>query len=84
MDWLGRWYKEHFKEFAESYIADIAKGVLVLLGLGVFRIAILTLKLTGMDPEQLALLEKLHFWSTYATIGALSLYSVIKVIAFLL
>lgn len=80
MGWLAQWYRKHLKEWAESYLADVAKGVLVLLGLAVFRVAILAVKLTGMDPSYLALLEELHFWFQYATIGVLGLYSIFKLI----
>jgi hypothetical protein len=81
MAWLAAWYNKHLKEWAESYLAEIAKGVLVLFGLLIFRVAILALRMTGMDQEYLRLLEDLHFWFQYATIAVLGLYSVFKLIA---
>ena len=84
MGWLATWYTEHLKEWAESYLAEIVKGVLVLFGLAVFRVSILAVKLTGMDPGYLALLEELHFWFQYATIGALGMYSIFKLIGSML
>jgi len=80
MGWLSAWYTKHLKEWAETYLAELAKGVLVLFGLAVFRVGILALRLMGMAEEQLRLLEELHFWLQYATIAVLGGYSVLKLI----
>jgi hypothetical protein len=84
MGWFATWYTKHLREWAESYLAEIAKGVLVLFGLVILRVAILAVKLTGEEPEYLTLLEQLHFWFTYATIGALGLYSFLKLVGAML
>lgn len=85
MGGLSRWYANHLKEWVESYVAELAKGLLVLLGLGIFRVFILALKWgTGMEQEHLTLLEDLDFWLQYATIAALGMYSVLKVIGSML
>jgi hypothetical protein len=78
---LATWYKQRLRDWIESYLAELAKGVLVLLGLGIFRVAILAVGLTGIDREYLALLEQLHFWLTYGTIAALGMYFLLKLIA---
>jgi len=82
--WLATWYRTRLKEWAESYLAEIAKGVLVLFGLAVFRVAILAVRLTGIDPGYLTSLEELDFWFQYATIAALGLYSLLKFVSALL
>jgi hypothetical protein len=61
-------------------LAELAKGVIVLAGLAVFRVAILGLQWIGEDQENLTLLLQLHFWLQYATMGALGLYSLFKLI----
>lgn len=77
---VSSWYEKHLKEWLESYVAELAKGIAVLLGLVVFRLVILVVKQTGMDETYLALLEELHFWLQYATIAALGFYSLLKLI----
>ena len=84
MGWLATWYSKHLKEWAESYLAEVAKVVLVLFSLGIFRVCILALRLTGMDPTYLALLEELHFWLQYGTMAALEVYSLFKLASGLL
>jgi hypothetical protein len=81
---VPEWYAKHLQVWVESYLAELVKGVLVLFGLAVFRISIIALKWTGLDGDNLALLENLHFWIQYATIAVLGMYSVIKLIAAML
>jgi|GEM_PF-4899026 len=80
MGWLAAWYTKHLKDWLEAYLAELAKGVIVLMGLAVFRTAILGLQWIGEDQESLALLVQLHFWLQYATIGALGFYSFFKLV----
>jgi hypothetical protein len=77
---LAAWYTKHLKDWLEAYLAELAKGVIVLAGLAVFRVAILGLQWIGEDQENLTLLLQVHFWLQYATMGALGLYSLFKLI----
>ena len=74
--WLKEWYQKHLKEWAENYLAELAKVLIILLGLIIFRVVLLAAKASGMDPGQVAMLEDLHFWSSYATFGILVIYSI--------
>jgi len=78
--WIVRFYNDHIKAFAEPYLADLLKGVMVLTGLLIFQVVIVTLRVLGYDAERLRLLEEAHFWPQLAVFWYFGLSFVFRLI----
>jgi len=66
--------------FVESYLADLLKGLMVLSGLVVFQGFLFGMKAMGYSQDELASLQHVHYWASYATIVVLSIDFIFRLV----
>jgi len=71
--WIKQMWEEHLREFYIHWAADLAKIVLVIVGLAVFYGLILIGRQIHYPEKYLSILEQTHFWISFTSSALLGL-----------
>jgi hypothetical protein len=79
VEYFGKQWDE-FLRFFVSFAFDTARTALIILVLDLFRWLLKLSEATGLETEYAIVLEKLHFWASFALLAILSIDFIVKLL----